>query len=63
MYVRGYLQGSENGRVVTIAMPEDREQLNLNKAVANIIPFTRRVFKIMYIWYPQMQRIESLINK
>ena len=63
MYVRGYLQGSENGRVVTIDMPEDREQLNLNKAVANIIPFTRRVFKIMYIWYPQMQRIESLINK
>ena len=63
MYVRSYLQGSENGRVVTIAMPEDREQLNLNKAVANIIPFTRRVFKIMYIWYPQMQRIESLINK
>ena len=37
MYVRSYLQGSENGRVVTIAMPEDREQLNLNKAVANII--------------------------
>jgi hypothetical protein len=63
MYVRSYLQGSENGRVVTIAMPEDREQLNLNKAVANIIPFTRRVFKIISIWYPQMQRIESLINK
>jgi hypothetical protein len=37
MYVRGYLQGSENGRVVTIALPHDEGTESAEVATSDII--------------------------
>ena len=41
MYVRGYLQGSENGRVVTI---EDDDILQKSKSIDGCLKYFFRIF-------------------
>ena len=36
MYVRGYLQGSEHGRVVTIVVKSDPSQIGLKMKVKSV---------------------------
>ena len=64
MYVRGYLQGSENGRVVTIGMQHQKEILSDGWKMSAIIKFSIKKIPgcMTYVVHPDLCYDQSAWN-